>query len=118
MSNPGVESGRAILKTLIPSEDMIDNSIIQTAKLIVSIVEARRDLGVGRDVGHSAYMQAAAAQTSLATARDHMISCHRELVEVRDTLGISPMSVGCNTACLDPERKTSGLSVVAPAAAA
>ncbi len=50
MLNNKLEAGRQISKQLLPSEDAIDGSIIQNAKLIISIIEGRKKMGVAAEV--------------------------------------------------------------------
>jgi len=97
MLNNQIEAGRQISKQLHPSEDAIDGSIIQNAKLIIAIVEGRKKMGVAAEVGHEAVLSATAGMASLTQARDHTIACHRQLASLRDNLGFSPQAMGCTT---------------------
>lgn len=90
-----IAAARGIARALRPSEDNIDSSIVTTARLVASLVEARLQSGVAAEIGHSAFMHAAAGLASLAEARDRIVSCHRECAEVRDAQGIDPGEAGC-----------------------
>lgn len=116
MLNNQIEAGRQISKQLHPSEDAIDGSIVQNAKLIIALVEGRKKMGVAAEVGHEAILSATAGMAALTQARDHTIACHRQLVSARDELGLSPRAVGCtiglcNTA-LSSEQPDARLKVV------
>lgn len=74
---------------------MIDTSIVRAANLIATIAEARLESGVAAEVGHEAFMRAAATLHALSDARDHVVACHRELAGVRDVQGIDPGEAGC-----------------------
>lgn len=97
MFNNQIEAGRQISKQLHPSEDAIDGSIVQNAKLIISIVEARKKMGVAVEVGHEAILSATAGMAALTRARDHTVACHKQLASLRDELGFSPRAMGCTT---------------------
>jgi len=112
MLNNQIAAGRQIAKQLRPSEDAIDGSIVENAKLIISIVEGRRKAGIAADVGHDAILSATASMAALTQARDHAITCHRQLVSVRDELGFSPRAIGCTTGGCFPEEPSGHLKVV------
>jgi hypothetical protein len=112
MSNNKIEAGRQISRQLRPSEDAIDGSIVQNAKLLISIVEGRQKMGVAADVGHDAILSATAGLAALTQARDHAIACHRQLVSARDDLGFSPQAFGCTTGGCFPAGTTGHLKVV------
>jgi hypothetical protein len=112
-SNIEIEAGRQISKQLLPSEDAIDGSIVQNAKLIISIVEGRKKMGVAAEVGHDALLSATAGMAALTQARDHTVTCHRQLTSVRDALGYGPRAFGCTINKLPPpEEPGSHLKVV------
>ena len=97
MLNNQIDAGRQIAKQLHPSEDAIDGSIVQNAKLIIALVEGRKNMGVAADIGHDAIISATAGMAALTQARDHTIACHRQLASLRDELGFSPKAMGCTT---------------------
>lgn len=88
-------AARNIAKSLRPSEDSLDASILHNAQLVISIVEARLETGVAAEVGHDAFMSASAGLSALSEARDHLVACHQQLAATRDTQGLSPSDVGC-----------------------
>ena len=112
MRNNELEAGRQIAKQLRPSEEAIDGSIVQNAKLLISIVEGRQRMGVAADIGHDAILSATAGLAALTQARDHALACHRQLVSARDDLGFSPRAIGCTTGGCFPSEATAGLKVV------
>ena len=112
MLNNQIEAGRKIAKQLRPSEEAIDGSIIQNARLIISIVEGRQKMGVAADIGHDAILSATAGLAALTQARDHAIACHRQLVSARDDLGFSPKAIGCTTGGCFPTGEGGHLTVV------
>ena len=95
MLNDKLKAARDIARTLRPSEDIVDASIIRGAELLISIVQARLDAGVAPQVGHRAFRAASAGLASLAEAREHIITCHDELAATRDENGLTPRAVGC-----------------------
>ena len=107
MFNEKLEAGRAISKQLLPSEDAIDGSIVQNAKLIISLIEGRKKMGVAAEVGHDAILSAAAGMAALSQARDHTVACHKQLASLRDDLGLSPRATGCSVGKLDPSTRLS-----------
>jgi hypothetical protein len=112
MFNDKLEAGRQISKQLLPSEDAIDGSIVQNAKLIIALMEARKKMGVAAEVGHEALLSATAGMAALTQARDHTVTCHKQLASVRDQLGLSPRATGCTISKLPPEEPESHLKVV------
>jgi len=112
MSNSKIEAAREISKQLMPSEDAIDGSIIQNAKLIISIVEGRKKMGVAAEVGHEAILSATAGMAALTEARDHTVKCHRQLATVRDALGFNPHATGCTFTKYPDEGPSGHLKVV------
>lgn len=88
-------AARAIGRALRSSEDTLDTSIANVARLVASIAEGRLQAGVAAQTGHDAFMQASATLTTLSQARDHVVSCHRQLERVRDVQGIDPEPAGC-----------------------
>jgi len=95
MPNSKVAAARGIAKSLRPAEDSIDVSIVNAAQLIASIASARLQVGVALEVGHEAYMRAAALLAALSDARDNAVACHRELSQTRDVNGIDEREAGC-----------------------
>jgi len=103
-------AARRIAKALRPSEDTLDTSIVASATLIASIAQARLDAGLAAEIGHDALMSAAAGMASLAQARDHVVTCHRQLAGVRDTRGMEPHDVGCTIGKYADPAKPSGMA--------
>jgi hypothetical protein len=115
MLNNEIEAGRQISKQLLPSEDAIDSSIVQNAKLIISLLEGRKKMGVAAEVGHDAILSATAGMAALTQARDHTVTCHRQLTSVRDELGYGPRAFGCTINKLPPPEEPNGhLKIVEP----
>ena len=112
MFNEKLDAGRQISKQLLPSEDAIDGSILQNAKLIISLIEGRKKMGVAAEVGHDAILSATAGMAALTQARDHTVTCHKQLASLRDGLGLSPRATGCTISKLPPEEPTGHLKVV------
>ncbi|HEV2078291.1 MAG TPA: hypothetical protein VGR19_00100 [Allosphingosinicella sp.] len=108
MFNNQILAGRQIVKQIVPSEDAIDGSIVQNAKLIISLVEARKKMGVPAAVGHDAILSATAGIAALTEARDHTIACHRQLASLRDELGFSPQAMGCTTGLCETGNSEAG----------
>ncbi len=97
MLNDKLAAGRQIARNLMPSEDTVDNSIINTSRLLISIVEARLKTGAAAETMHLAVGRAISGLTSLKDAREHIVACHQELAAVRDAHHLSPMALGCTT---------------------
>lgn len=95
MPTQKIAAARAIAKALRPSEDTIDTSIATAANLIATIVDARLKAGVAPEIGHDAFMRAAASLAALTEARDQVVACHKQLAVTRDIQGIDPSEAGC-----------------------
>lgn len=102
-----IRSARAIARALGPAENSIDTSIVESARLIIAIIEGRQDTGVAPEVGHDAFLTATQSLMSLRTARSLAIRCHRQLTTVRDAMGMTGDGVGCTV--------TKGRSAATPA---
>ena len=112
MLNNKLEAGRHISKQLTPSEDSIDGSIVQNAKLIIALVEARKKMGAAAEVGHEAILSATAGMAALTQARDHTVTCHKQLASLRDEMGLSPRATGCTISKLPPQEPTGHINLV------
>lgn len=88
-------AARTIAASLRPAEDTIDSSIAASAKLLGAIAQARLDAATAAEIGHDAFMRAAAGITALAAARDEIVNCHRQLAVTRDMRGLDESQVGC-----------------------
>lgn len=95
-----LKAARGIRRALNPVEEAVDDTIVKHAELVIAIVQGRREANGPIDSGHGALMHATASLSALRDAREHMIQCHRELVEVRDAHALDPAEVGCTPACL------------------
>jgi hypothetical protein len=95
MRSTKLTAARNIAKALRPSEDMIDTSIVRNAELVIAIVEGRLQSGVAAEVGHDAFMSATAGLAALREAREHVVTCHKQLTAVRDAQALDPGQVGC-----------------------
>jgi hypothetical protein len=95
MPTTKLSAARSIAKALRPSEDTIDTSILSNVKLVASIIEGRLQTGVAAEVGHDAFMSATASLAALREARDHVVTCHKQLTQVRETMDLDPDGVGC-----------------------
>ena len=91
-----IQAGRQIAKTLLPSENAIDTSIVAGANLLIAIVQGRLDAGVAAEVGHDAYLSAAAGIAALTDARNHVITCHQHLAATRESMQFSEQDLGCS----------------------
>ncbi len=112
MLNNKLEAGRHISKQLTPSEDAIDGSIVENAKLIIALVEARKKMGAAAEVGHDAILSATSGMAALTQARDHTVTCHKQLASLRDELGLSPRATGCTIGKLPPAEPNGHLKAV------
>jgi hypothetical protein len=95
-----LKAGRDIRRALTPLEEAVDDTILKHAELVIAIVQGRRDASASIDSGHGALMHATASLNALRDVREHMLRCHRELVETRDAYALDPSEVGCTSACL------------------
>jgi hypothetical protein len=95
-----LKAARDIRRALHPLEEAVDDSIVKHAELVIAIVQGRRAANASIDSGHGALMHATAGLAALHGVREHMLHCHRELIEVRDAHALDSDDVGCTPACL------------------
>ncbi|MES2339613.1 MAG: hypothetical protein V4537_16095 [Pseudomonadota bacterium] len=109
-----IRAARTIAKAIGPAETTLDTTIVANANLIATIVQARLDANTPIDVGHDAFMSAAAGFRLLADVREHVVRCHTQLAGVRDDCGMSGSDVGCHIGKYqDPPRGAVGEAVAA-----
>lgn len=95
MRNKQITAGRNVARAIRPSEDAIDGSIVQSAHLLVAMIEGRLEAGVAAPVAHDAIMSATKGLNALAEARNHVVTCHAQITEIRDQLGFPEHAFGC-----------------------
>lgn len=102
-----LKAAREIAKTLLPSEDSLDASIVANARLVAAIAQGRLDAGVAAEVGAEALGNAIAALGALGEARARTVVCHQQLTVQRDVFGMDGSDVGCNLGKYQDSPKTS-----------
>ena len=105
-----IEIAKDVAARLFAVEDAIDGSLKQAARLIGTMVDARRDLKLAAEVGQGALARTAATISALTEARSEIINTHQALAETRDRLGLRTVALGA----LDKPDQPETTAVLAP----
>ena len=89
-----IDVAKGVAARLFEVEDAIDGSLKQASRLIVDMVDARRDLRLAAVAGQAAFARTAATISALAEARGEIIGAHDALAETRDRLGMRTIALG------------------------
>jgi hypothetical protein len=83
-----------VANRLFDTEKAVDKAMAETATLMMSLIEARAELGLSAVVGDSATSKLAQAIATLAEARRSVVSAHSDLAELKLRVGIRTKLVG------------------------
>lgn len=89
-----IDVAKSVAARLFEVEDAIDGSLKQASRLIVDMVDARRDLRLAAVVGQAAFDRTAATISALAQARGEIVGAHDALAETRDQMGMRTVGLG------------------------
>lgn len=89
-----VEIARDVAARLFEAEDSIDGSLKQASRLMGTMIDARRDMGLAAVVGEDVIQRTAAAISALAGAREEIVRAHDALALTRDKLGFRTTALG------------------------
>ena len=112
MSRVILSAARQISGEVRSSEDGFDLALANNARLVASLLDARREAGLPASVGRDALNRALEAISYGAKARESLLDMHRELAG----LNLRELATGDLSECPEDWFGTVGLSVV-PAAA-
>lgn len=79
---------KRIQSKLVGTEHSVDAALIEATELVAELLRARKELGLGANVGDAALVKMTAAVSALSEARTSMVAAHKELNEVQLRLGI------------------------------
>ncbi len=83
-----------VANRLFATEKAVDAAMTEAASLMMSLVEARADLGLSAVVGDEATAKVAQAIATLAEARRSVVAAHSDLADVKLRVGIRTKLVG------------------------
>jgi hypothetical protein len=83
-----VFAAKRVTTKLRDTEHAIDAAMIETSELVADLLRARKELGLGANVGDAAMAKITAALSLLSDARTSMVDAHAEMAEVQLRLGI------------------------------
>ena len=87
-------NGARVAKQLFATEDAIDLTIVETAKLVASMGEARIANRLPAVAGQRAIAAAIEALAALERARHNVLETHEELTSLRDEYGFVVEAAG------------------------
>lgn len=82
MANPLIASARRIAGELKASENDCDAALATNARLVASLLEARRDAGLPARTGRAALGRVVEAIAHAAKAREMLLDAHEELAQL------------------------------------
>lgn len=112
MSRPIVSAARQISGEVRSSEDGFDLALANNARLVASLLDARREAGLPASVGRSALNRALEAISHGAKAREALLDMHQEL----SRLNLRELATGDLLECPEEGFASAKLSVVPPVA--
>lgn len=83
-----------VANRLFATEKAVDAAMAEAASLMMSIAEARTELGLSAVVGDNATSKVAEAIATLAEARRAVVAAHANLAETKLRVGIRTKLIG------------------------
>jgi len=108
MRHPLIASARRIAGELKASETDCDAALATNARLVASLLEARRDAGLPVRTGRAALGRAVEAIAHAAKAREMLLDAHEELAQ----LDMRELAAGDLSECPEDWFASAKLSVV------
>jgi len=79
---------RRVATKIRGAEHSLDTALADASEMVIELLRARKELGLGANVGAAAIAQMTAAVAALSEARTAMVAAHGELAEVQLRIGI------------------------------
>lgn len=105
------DAARQVAGDLFNSEDAIDEAAGQVAKMIQTMLAARRTGGLSAIVGQTALASSSGSLAALVEARGRIVAAHVELKDLATQLGLGDDDFGSMGGKIGAER--TGLRAVA-----
>jgi hypothetical protein len=86
--------GQGVANRLFATEKAVDMAMIEAAKLMTSLVDARSELHLSAVVGDEATSKVAQAIATLAEARRAIVAAHGDLADLKLRVGIRTKLIG------------------------
>ena len=106
-------AARQIRSDIRSSEDGFDLALANNARLVASLLDARRETGVPAQVGRAALNHALEAISLAAKARESLLQAHEQLA----SLNLRELAAGDLSECPEEWSKTKGQLRVVPGTA-
>jgi hypothetical protein len=84
----------AVAPELFAMESAIDDAILQSTRLMASLINERRNAGLSAVVGHDAIERFSATFSTLIAARREVIATHEELGSLKKQVGLGAVMLG------------------------
>lgn len=108
MANPLIASARRIAGELKASENGCDSALAGNARLVASLLDARRDAGLPARTGRKILGRAVEAIAHAAKAREMLLDAHDELAQ----LDLRELAAGDLSECPEDWVASAKLTVV------
>lgn len=89
-----VEIAKGVLTDLHSTEAAIDAAMVEAARLMQTMIEARSELGLAATVGAGAMTRVVGSVAELGQARAEIVEAHNELNALRLRMGMRTSMIG------------------------
>lgn len=124
MLNQRLQAAKGVADELFPAEEMLENAILHTSRIMIAVIEGRRTARLPVTAGQTGLERALKAASHLAAARAELGAAHAAFHQTQIEIGLREVSFGWNSECptegaaSDSARNGRSLSVVAGSQAA
>ena len=88
------ETAKALVQQLYTTEAALDAALLESNRLMASMIEARQELALPATFGAEAVARVAATVGEISEARTELVAAHKELDELRLRLNLRSTMLG------------------------
>ncbi len=115
MLNARHNLAKSVAAELLPAEQDIDNAILHSARLAITVVEGRKALRLPLATGQRGLELVSQATASLVQARGLLAEAHAQFRKSQSEIGLDAFSYGDMGQCPPSAEENGGLRIVATA---
>lgn len=102
MLNARHKIAQNVARELLPSEDDVDTAILRSARLMIAVVEGRKEARLPLRAGQEGLELVAQASANLVTARGLLAEAHAAFRKTQSEIGLDAFSYGDVAKCPPP----------------
>lgn len=99
MLNQRLEAAKGVANELFPAEEMLENAILHTSRIMIAVIEGRRTARLPVTAGQTGLERALKAANHLAAARAELGAAHVAFRQTQIEIGLREVSFGLNWEC-------------------